>query len=175
MDENGVLILQKNRVSDKNKEIYYGDILDLNIDENIYLNLSTQGNDLEVANLKVAGIIDEMPYSFRLNKPKEYEKEKKEFRPEVILIMTEKTFNKLVPNKTVKNISLDLIGYDIIVKPNINNALIDKSIVNITNKQVENKTVNALDFHDKASDNSKALAKLLLVFAVFIALMGYSN
>lgn len=176
LNEDGVLILQTRKVLEKDKKTYYkGDILELNEDENIYLNLSKQENNLDIVNLNIAGIIDQLPYSFNLNKPEDYETEKKEFNPEVILIMTESTFNKLIQKNTKTNINLDLIGYDIVLKSDTNNALIDKSIVSITNKQSGNKTVNTMDFGDKASENTTTLTKLLLIFAIFIALIGYAN
>lgn len=164
-EENGVIIIKKNRVyNDNTNKTYYGPIGDIRIGEEIELQYDElQKNNLEfgkgkINKVKVMAILEEEPFNFRGN------------QEGLKIITTEKVGTKLIGKNEIKPINLNIVIKDIknetVAKTEIEGAIKSNASLSVINNIDQNRT----------GKSAMLIVKILIYgFVVVVSLIGSVN
>ncbi len=176
-DQNEVLIVQKNRVKGKENEKYYsGNTTDFKIGDKIQVKLNKDLKD--TVELKVAGIITARPFNTQNQYDDVARNKIKSFKPETKIVISDKLIEKWIKtSRQERNHDryLNLIGYDTMLKKNIDKSLASKKIIDLSTQMVDTKLIEQEDSIEKMK---KAFGEVSLVTYVFVgiaSLIGVLN
>lgn len=176
-NENQVLIIQKNKVKNKeNEKSYSGNTTNFNIGDTIKVNLNKDSDN--TTEFKVGGIVSASPFNMKNQYDDVANSNLKLFKPEMKIVISDKLIEKIINTSGEKenyNKYLNLIGYDIILKNNADRSLASKEIIYLSNQIEDTKIIENQDSMDKRKTTLFEVSLISYVFVGILSLIGILN